>query len=116
MEVLNMVVLYNFDCPWNISKRDRISRLVLERTLLLTGTAIYEKIANINFCESNLIECKVSGLNYFLSFDRTAVLEITNNSYELIFEKNILFSMLTPGSGQSRYDNLVLELTNVQQN
>ena len=94
--------------------------MLLERILLLTGIRIFEKIGSINFCEKELNEDKLSENSCLLSDDRLAALHITEASYiktyELVLEKDILLSMLTPGVGQSHFDNLILELKNAIQN
>lgn len=98
----------------------RVSHLLSERILLLTGTKIFDKIGSINFCEKEWIEDKLSENSYLLSDDRLAALYINEASYiktyELVLEKDILFSTITPGAGQSYFDNLILELKNVIQN
>jgi len=119
--VLILIVNYDFNCSWNFKKKQRISHLLSERILLLTGNSIFEKIGSITFGEKKeLIEDKLSGNCCLLSDDRLAALYITEDSsiktYELVLEKDILLSMLTSGAGQSHFDNLILELTNPIQN
>lgn len=115
-----MIVSYNFNCSWNIPKKERVSHLLLERILLLTGIRIFEEISSINFCEKEWIEEKLLE-NGFLQFDdKLAALHFTEASnkktYNLVLEKDIILSMLTPGAGQSYFDNLILEIKNTIQN
>lgn len=115
-----MVISYNFNCSWNSQKQEHISHLLSERILLLTGNSIFEKIGVINFCEKELLEDKLSENSCLLSNNRIAVFNITVTShskkYDLLLEKDILLSMLSPGPGQSYFDNLILELKNAIQN
>jgi hypothetical protein len=117
--VFILIVSYNFNCYWNYPKKERISQLLSERILLLTGIRVFEKIGSINFCEKEWIEDKLSENSCLLSDDRLAVLNILEDlykkTYELTLEKDILLSMLTPGVGQSHFDNLILELKNAIQ-
>lgn len=115
-----MIVSYNFNCSWNSHKKERVSHLLLERVLLLVGNSILEKINSINFYEKEWLEDKFSEGSCLLSDDRLVVLNITESlykkTYELALEKDILLSMLTPGAGQSHFDNLILELKSTIQN
>ena len=115
-----LIVIYNFNCPWDSLKKERISHLLSERILLLTGISIFDKIGSINFCEKEWIKEKLSENSCLLSDDRLAALKVTEAShiktYELVLEKDILLSMLTPGEGQSHFDNFILELKNAIQN
>lgn len=108
-----MIIRFNFNCSWNSAKNKRISDLLTERILLLTGSEILEKIESVNFCEKKLIKEKLSENSCLLSDDRLAILQTTEvsnkKSYELLLEKDILLSMLMPGAGQSYFDNLILE-------
>ena len=94
--------------------------MLSERILLLTGNRIFEKIGSINFGDKEWLEDKLSGNCCLLSYDRLAALFITEDlyikTYELVIEKDILLSMLTPGAGQSHFDNLILELKDAIQN
>ena len=120
--MLILIVNYDFNCSWNFKKKERISHLLSERILLLTGNRIFEKIGSIRFFskKKEWTEEKSSENCCLLSDDRLAALYITEDSsiktYELVLEKDILLSMLTSGAGQSHFDNLILELTNTIQN
>lgn len=115
-----LVIYYSFNCPWDSPKKERISNLISERVLLLIGPKVFEKIISLRFCVKEWIEDNPSDNSYKLSDARLASLRITEDSstetYELVFEKGILLSMLTPGAGQSYFDNLILELRNAIQN
>src|SRR5690606_20338728 len=113
-EVFILIVSYSFNCIWNISKKERVSQLVLERILLLTGTGVLKKINNIDFCEKvwieeNLLECRLFQLGDKVA--KVYSLEVLKTkTYSLIIDKEILLSMLIPGGGQSYFDNLILEI------
>lgn len=119
-EVLNLIVSYNFNCLWNSTKKERISHLLSERILLLTGIRIYEKVEGLNFCEKEWIQNQLPESISLLSDDRLAFLHISKVSYkityELFLEKDILLSMLMPGAGQSYFDDMILKLIDVIQN
>jgi hypothetical protein len=119
-EVFILIVNYSFSCSWNSEKKGRISHLLSERILLLLGVKIFEKISSINFCEKEWIKDKLSENKCLLSDDRLVALHITEAShkktYEIWLVNDILFAMLTPGEGQSHFDNLILELKNAIQN
>ena len=118
--MLVLIVSFDFDCSWNSLKKERILQLISERILILTGSRVFEKISNISFCEKEWFEDSLSDTYCLLSDDRGAALRITKSSdmksYELMLEKDILLSMLSPGAGQSHFDNLILELKNIIQN
>ena len=114
-----LIVRYNFNCPWDSQKKERISQLLSERVLLITGKNIFEKIRNISFCEREWIEDKLPISECLLSGDRLAALSITRDSYieayEIIVEKDMLFSMLATGAGQSHFDDLIIKLKKIIQ-
>jgi hypothetical protein len=103
-----------------LQKKARIFHLLSERVILLVGIRILEKINNISFIEKEWIKGNLPENSYLLSDDKLAVLHIIKDSniktYELILEKDILLSMLTPGLGQSYFDNLMLEIKAAIQN
>ncbi|HYE09414.1 MAG TPA: hypothetical protein VEF53_04485 [Patescibacteria group bacterium] len=119
-EVIIVIVDYSFNCSWNSPKKERISNLISERVLLLAGPIIFGKIDSIRFYEKQWIEDNLSENSYILPDVRLAALHIAEGSceetYELVLEKDILLSMLTPGAGQSHFDNLILEFRNAIQN
>jgi|GEM_PF-3099041 hypothetical protein len=120
-EVFVLNVGYIFNCSWDSQKKERISNLISERILLLTGIRIFEKIDSITFCEKEWIKDQLSENSCSLSNERAVALQISEASYKkkykLLFEKDILFSMLTPGEGQSYFDNLIIKLKNtIQEN
>lgn len=114
-----MICNYNFNCAWDYRKKERISHLLSERVLLLVGICIHRKISNITFCERECIAKKALERNCIQFEDKFTILCITGTSntktYELVMDKEILFSMLLPGVGQSHFDNLILTLKNVVQ-
>ena len=118
-EVFILNVDYNFNCSWDSQKKERISNLLSERILLLTGIRTFKKIDSITFCEKEWIKDQFSGNSYLLSNERAAALQISEAShkkiYKLVLEKDILFSMLMPGEGQSHFDNLIIKLKNAIQ-
>lgn len=78
---------------------------------------MFQKIVRINFCEKELIEKGLAENNLLLLDHEYAGFHIVEGSfaktYELVLEKNILISMLTPGVGQSHFDNLILKFKEV---
>lgn len=114
-----MIVNYNFNCCWNSQKKERITHLLSERILLITGIRIFEKISNISFYEREWIKEKLSENSYVVSGDRLAAVQIIEAScvrtYELVLEKDILLFMLSDGAGQSHFDNLVSEFKSIIQ-
>jgi hypothetical protein len=109
-----LIVCYNFNCSWNNEKRERVSRLLLERILLLTGSKTFTKISSINFCEKEWIEEKLVENGLFQFNKKLATIRfaetLNKKTYSLVLEKDILLSMLIPGAGQSYFDNLILEV------
>jgi hypothetical protein len=118
--VIILIVSYNFNCPWNIQKKERVSHLLMERILLLTGTREFQKISSISFNEKKWIEEKLLENGFLQLDDKLAAIQfaevLNKKTYSLVLEKDILLSMLTPGAGQSYFDNLILEIKNSIQN
>lgn len=111
-----MVIDYSFNCSWDFDKKDRITSLILERVLLLCGHRVFDKIASLKFCEKTWIYDNLS-INRHLLYRMTPVTYYINETgvtdiYEVVLDKCILLSMLNPGTGQSNFDNLILELRN----
>jgi hypothetical protein len=118
--VITLIVSYNFNCSWDIHKKERISHLLLERIFLLAGSGLMEKIVSINFCDKDYIKEELTGNGLLLFDENYAALHFVESSnkktYNLVLEKDILLSMLTPGAGQSFFDNLILDIKNAIQN
>lgn len=109
-----MVVSYDFNCHWDSQKKERISHLLSERVLLIMGEDIFEKIRTISFCERERIKGKLLTRRWLLVCNRLAGLSVARDSfistYEIVIEKDVLFSILIPGSGQSCFDELIIKL------
>jgi hypothetical protein len=115
-----LVINYNFNCAWDLQKKDRISHLLSERVLLILGIKIFKVISSLNFCEKEWFKEILSENTIVLSNDQLAVIHIIETScikmYELVLVKDILLSLLKPGAGQLHFDDLILELKNIIQN
>ncbi len=74
---------------------------------------MFQKIARVSFCEKEFIKKEVAENSFFLSDNEYTCLCIVEGSfiktYNLVLEKRLLTSMLTPGAGQAYFDDMILE-------
>lgn len=100
-----MEVKISCPCAWSENKRTCIASLILTRVNLLLSKSVTDKIAAIIFVESKLLH---SANDLVYTKHKSALQQHTDNSFTLLIDSSILFSMLVPGPGQASFDEILL--------
>ena len=102
-----MIVQLQCRCHWSPEKQDRIAALIAERAELILGNSISPLVRDLIFVDK-LQPMSQLALSLFQKSHKGIYLDKRSDStYRLVLGSETLFSMVKPGAGQARFDELI---------
>lgn len=102
-----MIVQLQCHCHWSPEKQDRIATLIAERVDLILGNSISPLVKGLIFVDK-LQPPFQSALSLFQKSQKGIYTDKrSDGTYRLVLGSEVLFSMVRPGAGQARFDELI---------